>query len=102
MHHTRGGDGKRGFPGLASKPVAMVYQCFDLKTTVMIFWFRSQNQGRRFGDLGLKIIITVSWFGSHNQSRRFDDLSLKIIATVSWFVPQNQGEKVCRFAPQNR
>jgi hypothetical protein len=44
LHRTHGGDEKRGFPGLASKPVAMVCQWFDLKTTVMVSWFGPQNQ----------------------------------------------------------
>jgi hypothetical protein len=38
---------------------------FSLKTTAMISWFGPQNQGRQFGNLGLK--ITVSWFGPQNQ-----------------------------------
>jgi hypothetical protein len=29
---------------------------------VSISWFGPQNQGRRFGDLGLKISAIVSWF----------------------------------------
>jgi hypothetical protein len=29
----------------------------------VVSWFGPQNQGRRFGDLGLKIIVMVSWFG---------------------------------------
>jgi hypothetical protein len=78
-HHTRGGDEKHGFPGLASKPVVTVCQWFGLKTTTTVFWFGPENQGRRFGDLDLKITTTVSWFR-----------------------PQNQGEKVCRFAHKNR
>jgi hypothetical protein len=48
QHHTRGGDEKRGFPGLATKLVVKVYQCFGLKTTAMISWFGPQNQGRWF------------------------------------------------------
>jgi hypothetical protein len=32
-----------------------------------VFWFEPQNQGQRFGDLGLKITITVSWFDHQNQ-----------------------------------
>jgi hypothetical protein len=67
LHHTRGGDEKHGFPGLASKLVAMVCQCFGLKTTVTISWFGPQNHGQQFGDLGLKITTTVSWFGPQNQ-----------------------------------
>jgi hypothetical protein len=35
-YRTRGGDEKRGFPGLASKPVAMVCQWFGLKTIVTV------------------------------------------------------------------
>jgi hypothetical protein len=35
-HCTRGGDEKRGFPSLASKPVAIVYQWFGLKTTATV------------------------------------------------------------------
>jgi hypothetical protein len=40
----------------------------------------------------------TSWFGSQNQGRRFGDLGLKITATVSLFRPQNQvggGLSVC-------
>jgi hypothetical protein len=66
-HRTHGGDEKRGFPDLASKPLAMVCQWFGLKTTVTVSWFGPQNQGRWFGDLGLKITTTVSWFGPQNQ-----------------------------------
>jgi hypothetical protein len=66
-HHTRGGDERREFSNLASKPVAMVYQWFDLKITVTVSWFGPQNQGQRFDDLGLKITATVSWFGPQNQ-----------------------------------
>jgi hypothetical protein len=62
---------------LASKLVVMVYQWFRLKTTMAVSCFCSQNQGRRFGDLGLKITVTISWSG-----------------------PQNQGEEVCQFVPQ--
>jgi hypothetical protein len=65
-HHTRGGDKKRGFSSLASKPVAMVCQWFGLKITMKVSWFGSQNQSRRFGDLGLKIIAMISWFGLQN------------------------------------
>jgi hypothetical protein len=64
---VRGGDKKRGFPGLASKLVVTVCQWFGLKTTVMVSWFRPQNQGRRFGDLGLKITLMISWFVPQNQ-----------------------------------
>jgi hypothetical protein len=66
-HRTRGGDKKRVFSGLASKPVAMVCQWFELKTTATVSWFGPQNQGRHFGDLGLKITATVSLFGTQNQ-----------------------------------
>jgi hypothetical protein len=38
----------------------MVCQWFCLKTTVMVSWFGPQNQGRRFGHLGLKITVTIS------------------------------------------
>jgi hypothetical protein len=65
-HHTCGGDEKHGFSGLVSKPVAMVCQWFALKTTVVVSWFGPQNQGRRFGDLGLKIIVMVYWFRPQN------------------------------------
>jgi hypothetical protein len=67
LHRTHGGDEKHGFSDLASKPVAMVCQRFSLKTTATVIWFGSQNQGQRFGDLGLKIITTVSWFEPQNQ-----------------------------------
>jgi hypothetical protein len=53
--HTHGGDEKRGFSGLASKLVAIACQWLGLKTTAIVSWFRPQNQGRWFGDLGLKI-----------------------------------------------
>jgi hypothetical protein len=43
-HHTHGGDEKRGFPGLASKPVAMVCQCFCLRPTTTVSWFGPQNK----------------------------------------------------------
>jgi hypothetical protein len=76
-HHTRGGDAKRMFSCLASKPMVRVCQWFSLKTTAMISCFIPQNQGRRFGDLGLKIIVIDSWFGPQNQGRRFGDLGLK-------------------------
>jgi hypothetical protein len=66
-YHTRGADEKHRISGLASKLVVMVCQWFDLKTTVTISWFGHQNQGWRFGDLGLKITVTVSWFGPQNQ-----------------------------------
>jgi hypothetical protein len=66
-HRTRGADEKCGFPDLASKPVATIYQWFGIKTTAMVSWFESQNQGRQFGDLGIKIIVMVSWFGPQNQ-----------------------------------
>jgi hypothetical protein len=67
LHRTHGGNEKHGIPGLASKPVVMVCQCFGLKATVTVSWFGSQNQGRQFGDLGLKITTTVSWFVPQNQ-----------------------------------
>jgi hypothetical protein len=66
-HRTRVGDEKHWFSGLASKPVATVYQWFGLKTTAMLSWFGPQNQGLRFDDLGLKITAMVSWFGPQNQ-----------------------------------
>jgi hypothetical protein len=54
-HHTHEGDEKCGFSSLASKLVAMVCQWFSLKTTTTVSWFVPQNQGQRFGDLGIKI-----------------------------------------------
>jgi hypothetical protein len=66
-HRTRGGDEKRRFSGLASKPVVTVCQWFGLRTTTTVSWFGPQNQGRWFGELGLKITMTVSWFGPQNQ-----------------------------------
>jgi hypothetical protein len=69
-YHTRGVDEKREFFSLASKPVTMVCQWFDLKTITMVSWFVAQNQGQRFGDLDIKITATVSWFGYQNQVRR--------------------------------
>jgi hypothetical protein len=44
-HRTRGRDEKRGFPGLASKPMVTVCQWFGHKTTTMVSWFGPQNQG---------------------------------------------------------
>jgi hypothetical protein len=67
LHRTREGDEKCGFSSLASKLMTMVCKWFGLKTTVMVFWFGPQNQGRRFGDLGLKIITMISWFWPQNQ-----------------------------------
>jgi hypothetical protein len=32
-----------------------------------VSWFRPQNQGQRFGDLGLKITVMISWFVPQNQ-----------------------------------
>jgi hypothetical protein len=58
--HTHRGDEKHRFPGLASKLVAMVCQWFGLKTTATVSWFEPQNEGRRFGDLGIKITVMVS------------------------------------------
>jgi hypothetical protein len=66
-HHTCGGDEKHGFSSLASKSVVLVCQWFDLKTNVTVYWFGSQNQRWRFGDLGIKITDTVSWFRLQNQ-----------------------------------
>jgi hypothetical protein len=42
-HRTHGGNEKHGIPGLASKPVVMVCQCFGLKATATASWFGSQN-----------------------------------------------------------
>jgi hypothetical protein len=44
LHRTCGRDEERRFSGLASKPVAMVCQWFGLKTTMIVSWFRPQNQ----------------------------------------------------------
>jgi hypothetical protein len=88
LHHTCGGDEKRGFSGLASKPVVTVCQWLGLKTTATVSWFGPQNQGRRFGDLGLKITAII-WFGPQNQGRRFGALVLKITVMI-WFASQNQ------------
>jgi hypothetical protein len=60
LHHTRGGDEKRRFFGLASKSVVTLCQWFGLKTTMTASWFGPQNQGRWFGDLCLKIATIVS------------------------------------------
>jgi hypothetical protein len=65
-HRTGGGDEKRGFSDLSSKPVATVCQWFGLKTTATVSWFGPQRQSRRFGYLGLKITVRVSWFGPQN------------------------------------
>jgi hypothetical protein len=40
----------------------------------MVCRFRPQNQQLQFGDLDLKITVTVCWFGSQNQA----DFSLAI------------------------
>jgi hypothetical protein len=53
-HRTRGGDEKRRFSGLASKPV------------VTVSYFRPQIQSRWFSDLGLKITATVCRFAPQN------------------------------------
>jgi hypothetical protein len=67
-YRTRGGEKKHGFPDLASKSVAVVYQWFSLKTTMTVFWFGPQNQGRWFGVLGLKTKWEdVCRFASHNR-----------------------------------
>jgi hypothetical protein len=66
-HRTHGGHEKRGFSDLASKPMETVCQWFGLKTTMTVSWFETQNQGRRFGDLGLKITTMVFWIGPQNQ-----------------------------------
>jgi hypothetical protein len=66
-HRTRGGDEKCGFSGLASKLMATFCQWFGLKTTVMVYWFGPQIQGRWFGDLRRKITTMISWFGPQNQ-----------------------------------
>jgi hypothetical protein len=103
-HRTRGGDKKRRFFGLASKPVAMACQWFGLKPIATVSWFGPQNQGRRFGDLGLKTTAAVSWLGPQNQDRWFGDLGLKITTTVFWFGPQNQvggGLSVCTSKPMS-
>jgi hypothetical protein len=61
LHHTHEGDKKRRFSDLASKLVVTVCQWFGHKTTMTVPWFGPQNQGRRFGDLGLKIIMMIYW-----------------------------------------
>jgi hypothetical protein len=66
-YRTCEGDKKRGFFGLASKPVVTVCQWFGLKTTMRVSWFGPQNQGRQFGDFDLKIIAIVFLFGPQNQ-----------------------------------
>jgi hypothetical protein len=43
LYYTHGGDEKREFSGLASKPVVTVCQWFDLKTTTTVSWFVPQN-----------------------------------------------------------
>jgi hypothetical protein len=43
-YRTHGGDEKRGFSGLASKPVGTVCERFGLKTTTTVSWFGPQNQ----------------------------------------------------------
>jgi hypothetical protein len=54
LHHTHGGDEKHMFPGLASKPVAIVCQWFGLKTKVdgLVIW--ALKSPRWFLGLGLK------------------------------------------------
>jgi hypothetical protein len=55
-HHTCGGDEKREFPGLASKPVVMVYQCLASKPL------------QQFFGLGFKIKVDglVVWPQNHS------------------------------------
>jgi hypothetical protein len=47
--HINGRDEKRGFPGLASKPMTTVCQWFGLKTTIMVY--DRTTSGRGFIDL---------------------------------------------------
>jgi hypothetical protein len=75
-HHTRGGDEKHGFPGLASKPVATVWP---------------QNHCDSFFVWASKLRLTVWWLGPQNHcdgflvcasklsGRRFVCLRLKTI-----------------------
>jgi hypothetical protein len=63
-HCTCGGDKKRGFSDLSSKPVGTVCQWFGLKTNAMVSWFGPQNQCRRFG-LGLKTGEGATVGGAH-------------------------------------
>jgi hypothetical protein len=79
-HRTRGGDEKRRFFGLASKPVATVCQWFGLKTTMTISWF----------GLCLKTKVGGLMILTSKSPRRFIGLGLK----TKW-------EEVCRFVPQN-
>jgi hypothetical protein len=102
MYHPHG-DEEGGFLGLASKPMATVYQWFSLKTTMTVCqWFDLKITRTVFFDLALKLMATVflglasklvaqvSRFGPSNRQLRFGDLDLKITMTVSWFAPQIQ------------
>jgi hypothetical protein len=101
LHHTRGGDEKRSFLGLASKPRLSVSSGLASKPTVTVssglaskpaaMVSRFGHKTSRYGLLwfGLKTTGSVSQFGSQNRWLRFGDLGLKITATVSWFGPQN-------------
>jgi hypothetical protein len=75
-HCTCGGDKKRGFSDLSSKPVGTVCQWFGLKTNAMVSWFGPQNQCRRFG-LGLKSHDSFFVWASKPSARRFACLCLE-------------------------
>jgi hypothetical protein len=66
-------DKKRGFSGLASKPVTMVCQCLKLTTTISWFW--PQNQGWWFGPQNHRYGFLV-WVSKPSE-RRFIGLRLK-------------------------
>jgi hypothetical protein len=67
--HRAYGNEECGFLGLASKPRLTVSPSLFSKPMATVSWFDPQNQGRWFGDLGLKITTMVSWFGPQNQVR---------------------------------
>jgi hypothetical protein len=78
LHHTHGGDEKRGFPGLASNLVVMVCQWFGFKITVT------------FLGLGHKTKVDGLVIWASKSLCQFLGLGLK----TKW-------KEVCQFAPQN-
>jgi hypothetical protein len=113
-HHTCGGDEKRGFlglvskprftvsSGLASKPTATVSSGLSSKPAAMVAQFGHKTSRYGFLWFGLKTTCSVSQFGSQNRRLWFGDLGLKITAMVSWFGPQNQVGYGLSVSPQIR
>jgi hypothetical protein len=79
-HHTRGGDKKRRFPGLAAKLVATVW------------WFRPQNHLNCFLVWASKLRSMVWWFGSQNYCDSF------LICTSK---PSGRSLSVCASKPMS-